>query len=82
VTIRLQAREAGVENMPVMDTEQPHTQVFILRIWHEAQAPGECAVRIQTRHVLTGETRYFPAWAALTAYLSGKLDLSDRVPGA
>jgi hypothetical protein len=58
------------------------TQVFLLRIWHEAQEDGRREVRIQARHVLSGETRYFLAWPALTTYLAGKLDYPSRIPGA
>jgi hypothetical protein len=58
------------------------TQVFIVRIWHEAQEAGQIEVRIQARHVLSGETRYFLAWPALTDYLAGKLDHPVRHPGA
>ena len=71
-----------MENTAVVDTAVAHTQVFIVRIWHEAQEPGEREVRIQIRHVLSGETRYFLAWPALTAYLAGKLDIPDRIPSA
>ena len=52
-----------------------------MRIWYEAQEEGKREVRIQARHVLTGEARYFLAWPALTAYLAGKLDVIDPVPG-
>ena len=71
-----------MENTAVVDTAVAHTQVFIVRIWHEAQGTGEREVRIQIRHVLTGETRYFLEWPALTAYLAGKLDIPDRIPSA
>ena len=63
-----------MEDRAVSDTAGTRAQVFIVRIWYEAQEEGESDVRIQARHVLTGETRYFLAWPALTAYLAGKLD--------
>jgi len=56
------------------------TQVFIVRIWQEAQENGQREARIQTRHVLSGETRYFLAWPALMAYLAGKLTATHPVP--
>ena len=59
--------------------EGSRSQVFIVRIWYEAQEAGEREVRIQARHVLTGETRYFPAWPALNAYLTGKLDAANPI---
>jgi hypothetical protein len=71
-----------VENTAVVDTAVAHTQVFIVRIWHEAQEAGQCKVRIQARHVLTGEMRYFLAWPALTDYLAGKLDIPGHIPSA
>ena len=60
-----------MEDRVVSDTAWTRTQVFIVRIWYEAQEEGEREVRIQARHVLTGETRYFLAWPALTVYLAG-----------
>ena len=66
-----------VEDMAVLDTAGTRPQVFIVRVWYEAQEPGEREVRIQARHVLTGETRYFMEWPALTDYLAGKLDATS-----
>jgi hypothetical protein len=71
--------EVFVEDRTVSDTARTRTQVFIVRIWYEAQETGAREVRIQARHVLTGETRYFLAWPALTAYLSGKLDAGNSI---
>ena len=70
-----------MENTAVVDTAVAHTQVFIVRIWHEAQGTGQSEVRIQARHVLTGETRYFLEWPALTDYLAGKVDAASPTPG-
>lgn len=70
-----------MENTTALDTAEARTQVFIVRIWYEAQVPGEHTIRIQARHVLTGETRYFLAWPALTAYLAGKLDAAYSASG-
>jgi hypothetical protein len=64
----------------VSDTARTRIQVFIVRVWYEAQEEGERELRIQARHVLTGETRYFLAWPALMAYLSGKQDVIATVP--
>jgi hypothetical protein len=71
--------EVFVEDRVVSDTAGARTQVFIVRIWYEAQGEGRREVRIQARHVLTGETRYFLAWPALTAYLAGKLDAGSSI---
>lgn len=70
-----------MEDGAVSDTVGSRTQVFIVRIWYEAQEAGEREVRIQARHVLTGETRYFLAWPALNAYLASKLDAANPIPG-
>ena len=69
-----------VEDMAVLDTAGTRPQVFIVRVWYEAQEPGEREVRIQARHVLTGEKRYFMQWPALTAYLAGKVDAASPTP--
>jgi hypothetical protein len=57
------------------------TQVFIVRIWSEAQEADQPTLRIQVRCVLTGETRYFLEWQALTAFMAGKLEAADPIPG-
>jgi hypothetical protein len=71
--------EVFVKDRAVSDTAGTRTQVFIVRVWYEAQGAGQREVRIQARHVLTGETRYFLAWPALTAYLAGKLDAGSSI---
>ena len=38
---------------------------------------GQWEVRIQAKHILTGETRYFRDWALLANYLTSKLDAAD-----
>ena len=70
-----------MDDRAVPETAETRTQVFIVRAWYEGQEPGEREVRIQARHVLTGEMRYFLAWPALTAYLASKLDISSPIPG-
>lgn len=53
---------------------QPHSQLFTLRLWRDAERTDDSAPYIQVHHVLTGETRYFSAWPPLIAYLLSKLD--------
>ena len=56
------------------------SQLFTLRVWwEETEAQGR-EVRMQVRHVLTGETRYFRSEAALLAYVSSKLDVPTLDP--
>jgi hypothetical protein len=58
---------------PDLSTQHTHSSLFTVRVWREAlsESPGE--VRMQVRHVLSGETRHFRAWAQLAEYLEGKL---------
>ena len=64
-----------------MDTltrvEDPWTrsQSFTVRVWYELIDADQWEVRVQTKHILSGETRYFREWALLAAYLTSKLDL-------
>lgn len=61
-----------------MDTYEPHqlhpkSHLFTVRVWVEAFSDGEEEVRMQVKHVLSGETRYFRDWALLVTYLLAKL---------
>ena len=63
-----------------MDTNSPEdpwirSQSFTVRIWYELIDADQWEVRVQAKHILTGETRYFREWALLAAYLTSKLDL-------
>ena len=65
---------------PLTGTDDPWTrsQLFTVRVWYELVDEGKSEVRMQAKHILTGETRYFREWPLLTVYLAGKLD----TPGA
>ena len=67
----------------VAHTDDPWTrsQLFTVRIWYERVDAGQWEVRMQTKHILTGETRYFRDWALLGAYLTSKLDVPGGVSG-
>ncbi len=58
-------------------TDDPwrRSQLFTVRVWQEQMARDVQEVRIQVRHVLTGETRYFNDWPPLIDYVLTKLDL-------
>jgi len=64
-----------------MDAQSPtddpwtHSQSFTVRVWYEPVDAGQSEVRMQAKHILTGETRYFRDWALLAAYLTSKLDV-------
>lgn len=55
------------------------TTLFTLRIWHEIMATEPGTVRIQVKHVLSGETRYFQDWTQLTTYLAGKVQPTKQL---
>jgi hypothetical protein len=57
-----------------------HSQLFTLRVWYGEQSPGARELRVQIRHVLTGDTHYFRDWAAIHTYIATKFDASDRAP--
>lgn len=54
-----------------------HSQLFTVRVWYELLEADDWEVRMQARHILSGETRYFREWSLLTAYLTSKLDAPD-----
>ena len=65
-----------------MDLDNQHhhspSQFFTLRIWLESLGNGQSETRLQVRHVLTGETRYFREWAALIAYVTERLAIESE----
>lgn len=64
----------------VAHTDDPwtHSQSFTVRVWYEPVDAGQSEVRMQAKHILTGETRYFRDWGLLASYLTSKLE----APGA
>lgn len=58
-----------------MPPDQPHppTHLFTVRLWVERFGADQHEVRIQARHILSGETRYFRAWPDLVAFLLAKV---------
>jgi len=56
---------------------QPTSHLFTIRIWREDVRDGQRQVRIQIKHVLSGETRYFCEWAPAVAFMSAKLQESE-----
>jgi hypothetical protein len=51
----------------------PRSHLFTVRLWVEEFGDGQGEVRMQVKHVLSGETRYFRAWPALVTYLAAKI---------
>lgn len=62
-----------------LSTVHPHSALFTIRIWHETLGAELGAVRMQVKHVLSGETRYFRDWVQLTKYLEDKVQAPQQV---
>jgi hypothetical protein len=58
--------------------ERPRTHLFLVRLWVEPLVDNQGEVRMQVRHVLSGETRYFRTWSDLVAFLLTRLPASDE----
>jgi hypothetical protein len=55
------------------DQGHPRTHLFLVRLWLEPLADDRREVRMQVKHVLSGETRFFHAWPDVVAFLLAKL---------
>lgn len=49
------------------------SHLFTVRLWVEEFDDDQAEVRVQVKHVLSGETRYFRDWSLLMTYLLTKL---------
>ncbi len=59
----------------------PPSQVFLLRLWSEAQGDEQAAWRGKVQHLTSGEAYRFDDWADLVAWLQDMLsDPTDRSP--
>lgn len=54
------------------------SHLFTVRVWYEEADPGRREVRLQVRHILTGETRNFRDWPAFITYLTGIFDTPNE----
>ena len=66
------------------DQWQPRTHLFTVRLWVEPFGDDQHEVRMQVRHILSGETRYFRAWSDVVAFLLAKIlapDAKERWEG-
>jgi hypothetical protein len=64
-----------------MSAKQPHprTHLFTVRLWVEPLGEGEEELRMQVRHLLSGETHYFREWSEVVAFLQTKMhSLADE----
>jgi hypothetical protein len=57
--------------------DHPRSYLFTVRVWREELGDGAEEVRMQVRHVLSGETRHFRAWAEMAAYMQAKMQALD-----
>jgi hypothetical protein len=57
------------------DQRHPRTQLFTVRLWVEPYGDDQGEVRMQVRHVLSGEIRYFRAWPEVVAFLLAKMQI-------
>jgi hypothetical protein len=55
----------------------PRSYLFTIRVWVEPSGDDRGEVRMQVRHVLSGETRYFRNWPEVVAFLLAKLPALD-----
>lgn len=52
---------------------RPHSHLFTVRLWDEEIGDGQTVWRGKVQHVLTGETRPFRNWIALTEVIRAML---------
>ena len=55
------------------EERHPRTHLFTVRLWVEPFADDQREVRMQVKHVLSAETRYFRTWPDVVAFLLAKL---------
>ena len=65
-------------NLQELSTGQPRSHLFMVRLWQEEMSGEVCEVRMQVKHILSGETHYFREWQALVNYLQHVLQADDH----
>lgn len=53
---------------------QPHSHLFMLRLWAETLGGGECEWRGRIQHIASGESVYFRDWPGLITVLQRMLE--------
>lgn len=74
-------KEVLMEYESRTDDSWTRSQLFSVRLWYEQVNAGQWEVRMQAKHILTGETRYFRDWSLLASYLTSMLDAPDADAG-
>ncbi len=59
----------------------PKTYLFTLRLWVEPWGDGYGELRMQVKHVASGETHYFRDWTALLTYLVAEVQRAEGATG-
>lgn len=57
------------------------SHLFTVRLWPHDVGDGQIEWRGKVQHVLSGETRYFRAWAELVERLTAMVEGQDERPG-
>ena len=60
------------------DQRHPRTHLFTVRLWVEPFGDDQHEVRMQVRHILSGETRYFRSWSDVVTFLLAKMQALDQ----
>lgn len=59
------------------DQSLRRAHLFTLRLWVEPFGHDRQELRMQVKHVLSGEIRYFRAWSDVATYLAAKVEMLD-----
>jgi hypothetical protein len=67
--------------MTVHDRDPVHvpSHLFTVRLWVEVVSDGQNEVRMQVKHVLSGEMHHFREWSAVMAFMLAKLHDSESI---
>nr|HRJ42891.1 hypothetical protein [Caldilineaceae bacterium] len=57
------------------------SHLFLARIWKESRSGEASALRVQIRHVLSGETRYFRRWRDVVRFVMERMEEESPGPG-
>jgi hypothetical protein len=60
------------------DQRHPRAHLFTVRLWVEPFGDDQHEVRMQVRHILSGETRYFRSWSDVVTFLLAKMQALDQ----
>ena len=66
-----------------MPTQQssPRSYLFTVRLWVEEISPDQHEVRMQVKHVLSGQARYVREWKEMMAFMLAKVEKVEERRG-